>query len=430
MRAIIMAVLISLFVAATVSLAEEGPPLNEEVSTGITLVNNGDFRKAVEVLREALNKAPDDLEANFYLGVALNRLSEKEAESVLKRSLMEKPDNPHVNFELGLFYFNKNIDAEAGDYFENVLTLAPDGEYAAQAREYLKRIEGKGREKKWALNFLSGLQYDSNVIVSGGTLPAGISHKSDWNGLISLRGRYSLFNNSDMELTGGYSLYQTLHTKLDDYDVTQNLFDLSFLYGALPDIKLKLAYSFEYMLLGGNQYDYAHIIAPSLIRDFGEWGSTTLDYRFRTISYSNFGAFGANTDRDGDNHYVGITHVLPLSKSYSVWGSYSHDEELTRQTFWNYHGDRVAAGFRASLPYNAMADISGEYYHKGYEAVNPALPGAIRDDDQFSLSFTVMKMLSQTFSLIAMEQYTRNQSNIGTYDYVRAVTSLFLNARF
>lgn len=429
MRIIVMAVLFTVMTAATAFPADVSG--GGELATGMTLVRAGEYRKAVEVLREAVKAAPDDPQANFYLGVALNRLSEKEAETVLKRSLFLTPDDPYVNFELGLFYFNKDVNAEASDYFENVLSLNPNGEYAAQAREYLKRIAEKGKEKPWEINFLAGMQYDSNVVAFGdGPLPAAYPQKSDWNGLINLRGNYSLIKDQTIELTAGYSLYQTLHTRLSDLDVTQNLLDLSFLYGLLPNVKLRGAYAYEYLFLGGNGYDQAHMVSPAAIVNFEEWGSTTLEYKYRHTSYRNFGAFTNNTDRNGDNHYVGVTHTVPVGKSYSLWGAYSHDEDLTQAGFWDYHGDRGAVGVRALLPHNVVADLSGEYYRKRYEGEDPAIPGIVRDDSQYTVTVTLMKMLTPTFSLIAMEQYSRNQSNVAFYDYVRTVTSLFVNARF
>ena len=405
-------------------------PDNRDVAAGIALVKNGDFRKAVPILRQALQTAPDNLEANFYLGVALNRLSEKEAESVLKRSLMEMPESPYVNFELGLFYYGKEVDAEAGDYFENVLALNPDGEYAARSREYLKRIEERGREKRWKLNLLTGMQYDSNVMVIGdGPLPAGVTRKSDWNGLINFKGSYALLKDPKGGLTAGYGLYQTLHTSLTDFDVSQHLFDLSWVYELAPKFQARASYSFEYLLLGGNHYDNAHSVAPGVTVDFKRWGSTALDYKYRTTSYSNFGLFTTNTDRDGDNHYAGITHTVPVGQSAAVWVGYSHDEDLTRQTFWNYHGDRAAAGVRSSLPWTSLADLSGEYYRKRYAAPDPAF-SETRDDRQFTVTLTLMKTLSEVFTLMATEQYSRNISNIGTFDTVRTISSLFVNARF
>ena len=404
---------------------------NNEIAAGIALIKKGNYGKAVTVLREVLKTTPDNLEANFYLGVALNRLSEKEAESVLKASLMQMPDNAYVNFELALYYFNHNVDAESGDYFENVIALSPASDYAVQAREYLKRIEERGRQKRWEINFLTGMQYDSNVIVTGdGPLPAGVSRKSDFNAVINPKGSYFLIKDEELELVASYSLYQTLHTSLTDFDVSQNIVDISGVYSVSPKLKLKGSYSFEYLLLGGYQYDHAHVLAPGLVFDSGRWGSTVLDYKYRTTAYTNSGAFTTNTDRNGDNHYFGITHTVPVGKSYYLWGGYSHDEDLTRTEFWNYHGDRVAIGFRGSLPYDTLGDITGEFYNKQYAAVDPSFSGITRDDQQFMATLTLMKVLSPTFSLMAMEQYTRNISNIGAFNTVRMVTSLFLNARF
>ena len=46
------------------------------------------------------------------------------------------------------------------------------------------------------------------------------------------------------------------------------------------------------------------------------------------------------------------------------------------------------------------------------------------------VTLTLIKMLSPTFTLMAMEQYTRDISNISAFNTVRMVTSLFVNARF
>ena len=403
---------------------------NSEVAVCIALIKNGDFRKAALLLREVVKLAPDNLEANFYLGVALNRLSEKEAENVLKASLMQMPDSPYVNFELGLYYFNAKVDSEAGDYMENVIALSPNSDYAVQARVYLKQIEERGKEKRWEVNILTGMQYDSNVIVIGdGPLPEGVTRRSDFNAVINPKGSYFLIKNEDMDLTASYSLYQTLHTQLTAFDVTQNTLDLSGTYGLGPKAKLKGSYSFEYLFLGGNRYDHAHVFAPGLLYDFGKWGSTVLDYKYRTTSYINSAAFTTNTDRNGDNHYGGITHTVPVGKSNFVWGGFSHDEDLTQNDYWNYHGNRLAIGFRGSLPHDAMADISGEFYHKDYAAMDPSYD-AVRFDNQFMATLTLIKMLSPTFTLMVMEQYTRDISNISAFNTVRMVTSLFVNARF
>jgi hypothetical protein len=401
------------------------------LNAAIALIKSKDYRKAVILLREIVKVSPDNAEANLYLGVALSRLSEKEAESAFKAALMKTPESPYLNFEMGLFYFNKNVDAEAGDYLENVIELNPSSPLAAQARDYLKQIEERGKEKRWELNALAGMQYDSNVIVIGdGPLPAGISRKSDFNSMVNLRGNYYLVKNEDLELSAGYTFYQTLHTYLTDFDVMQNVVDLTAVYTLNPQWKVKASYAPEYLLLGGNQYDYAHVFTPSLLFTSDRYGTMTFDYKFRSTSYTNYGAFTTNSDRNGFNNYFGVTYTAPIGKGGSAWMGLSHDQDTVHNGYWNYTGDRFAAGVRGQIPFEISYDLSGEYYRKVYAGIDPAFPDAIRVDDQYTATMTLMKPLSDRFTVMLMEQYTRDISNIDTYNTVRLITSLFLNARF
>jgi len=429
MKFVFASVLACVFMYVSVSTAAE--EVNDTVASGAVLRQTGNLPEAVTILRAAVDKSSDDPEASFQLGKALNRMADKEAETHLKKALMLAPEHPAVNLELGMFYFNKDIYAEAGDYFENTISIAPGTEYARNAQEYLKKIDERSNGSKWDMNFLTGLQYDSNVILNGTgmPLPAGYTGKSDWSGIINLKGAYSFLKKDQIEMKAGYSLYQSLHTRLDDFDITQNLIDLSVAYGVSPRIQLKAAYVFEYLLLGGDRYDHAHNIKPSLLLNFGDWGRAAIDYRYRNTTYTSSDNFPANPERNGDNHYAGISYSIPVGKACFAWAAYSHDEDTTRHDYWNYHGDRVFAGFRSSLPFNMVADINGEYYRKGYAADDPAF-GVTRHDHQYSGSFSLTKTFSDRISVVLGEQYTRNDSNIGVFDYVRATTSLFMNVRF
>ena len=382
------------------------------------------------MLRKAVSEAPDDPEANLYLGMALNGLADKEAETYLKRSLMQTPDNPATNYELGLVYYQKNIYVEAADYFENTQLLAPGSEYARKAQEYIRKMNTKGKEKRWEVSILAGLQYDNNVILNGdSTLPTGYSGQSDWSGVINLKGQYSFFRTDEIDITGGYSLYQSLHNKLDNFNVMQNLFGLSCSYTISPKIKIDTFYSFEYTLVGGDQYDYAHNIGPSLVLKSGHWGTTSIDYRYNNTTFKNSAQFSTNSDRNGDNHLVSLTHILPLGQAVAVWGSYAHDENLARTRNWNYSGDKWQAGVRAVFPFRLRGDLYGEYYQKSYGGTDPSF-GTTRDDKQYSVSASLTKNITETISLVLNELYTRNRSNIKTYEYERSITGLFVNVRF
>jgi tetratricopeptide (TPR) repeat protein len=418
----------------TVTASKAAETMQDGVAEGITLIRAGKYNEAVVVLRGAVAKAPEDQQALLQLGVALNRsFGGKEAESLLKQALMNEPENAAVNYELGLHYFNKEVYAEAADYFESTLDLAPGSDLALKSRDYLAKIEVLTREKPWELNIAAGMQYDSNVILNGRDMPMpqGYSKKSDWSGLFSLRGNYTLHKSDQSDVTIGDTFYQSLHTKLNQFDITQNLLDLTGGFNLSGNFRVKGSYGFEYVLLNGSKYNHAHILSPSLIFSPGEsWGTTTLDYRYRKNTYKNSLDFDDNSQRNGANHFGGITHTLQVSSTVTVRGEYSHDVDGTLNDFWDYSGNRGLLGLRLRLPLELVADLSGELYDKKYHAGDPVFALTTRHDSQYSCSLDLTRILSDIFSVTYSNRFIRNKSNIAEFDYNRYITSLIVNARF
>ncbi|GFO67993.1 hypothetical protein GMLC_15720 [Geomonas limicola] len=403
-----------------------------ELQTGIALVERQNYALATTILRGAVEEDPADARAAYYLGVALNRTSGgKEAERLLKVALREYPDHPGVNFELGLHYYQKEVLAEAGDYFEQVIELSPTSSLGAQARDYLKRIEERGKGKPWDLSVLTGFQYDSNVILSNGSqpLPAGYSHRGDFSALVSLKGSFTPLKDASWEVNADYSLYQNLHATLGNFDVTQNLLELSVSRFLAPRLRVKGNYGLEYLLLGGSAYNYTQSASPSLSYQSENFGVTTLDYHYSTKSYWNSAAFTNNVERNGDNHLFGLSQVLPLGDTTTLWLLYSHDLDLTQNAALGYSGNRFLAGCRRQLPWGISGDLSGEVYWRGYWESDPSY-GVRRDDTQYTVSLSVSRSLWERYSLSLSQVLSWNHSNITDFAYTRGITSVLASARF
>lgn len=412
-------------------LMSQSAGTDPDLTAGVSYVKNGDYKEGIPLLRRAVERSPDDPEANYYLGMALNRTApDKVAESHLKRSLMEMPMNPAISYELGIHYYEKDVKAEAADYFEQVIELAPGSDMAAKSSAYLQKINERKPEKNWDLNIFAGSQYDSNVMLNGQgmPLPTGYSGKSDWSAIASMRGNYYPVKSEQADIGLGYSFYQNIHNKVSDFDVTQHVLELSGSYDLGDDYRIKGAYSFEYLLLDGKEYDFANSIAPSLIVK-NDLGTTTVDYRYRNTSYRNSSQFQNNTDRDGYNHMIGATHILPLSDTTAIWGLYCFDGERTRKTSWDYYGNRFLAGLRSGLPFGTVGDLSGEVYLKDYRGFDPDF-GATRHDTLYTLSISLQKNFTEQYGISITQVWNRNTSNIPDFTYERALTSLLLNAKF
>lgn len=357
--------------------------------------------------------------------------ADADTESALKKAIFKNPEDPKANLDMGIFYFDKSMYYEAADYLENTKKLAPGTELSAKAEEYLRTIRKTAPPKPWSLNITAGGQYDSNVILNptGGPLPEGISHKSDWRAVVSLQGRYKFLKDERTEVSAGYSLYQSLHAKLSDFNISDHVFDATATYVLSPVVTLKGMYAFEYVFAGGDGYDAAHSISPSVIISEGKGFTAKLEYRYRTNNYMNTDVFTDNSDRTGHNHLFGVTQNIPLYSFLSARVAYFHDEESTRKDFWDYSGDKVVAGLTAIMPYRTLLNLEGEYYDVRYDGIRPPAEER-RKDRTYTVSAYAVKQLTPKYSVTVGQLYTTNKSNVPDFAYNRAITSLFFNARF
>jgi len=421
------------FLITSQSFAEQIDKTYElAMAKAVSMIESKDYEGAIRDLEEVLKSRPNDEQATLYLGVALNRSGKREAEGMLKKALFINPQNPRTNLELGIYYLGRGIHGEAGDYFENTIKLAPNTEYSEKANEYLKLVKPEVVPKRWSLDISAGGQYDSNVVLDSGAtpLPEGISRRSDWRFVFDLSGRYNFLVEEKAEASVGYTFYQSLHTELSDFNITSHLFDLKGLYRISSVFSLAGLYSFEHLSTGGDPYDYAHTVSPSLIIYEGSGFSTVIEYTYRYGHFMNTDLFVDNSDRTGSNNLVGIIQYVPLGDYVVFRAGYEHDVDTAHEAFWSYRGDKGLTGLQARVPGNVNIDLYGEYCNRRYKAISPVSGTVKRQDWISTASILATKQLSDRYSISLGQLYTRNKSNIEAFDYERAITSLFFNVRF
>lgn len=402
------------------------------ISIGLSNLEKKDYDASEEAFRTALREMPDDYKATLYLGIVLSRKGSKEAESLLKKVLLMNPQDPETHLQLGIYYFNRSVYPEAKDYFETTIELAPNSEYSAEAKAYLEKMTKTAAEKPWRVDAAVGMQYDSNVILGPDNQPTpeGISRKSDWRGVLYLNGQYDLLTSDRFKGTVSYSAYQSLHTRLSDFNITQQTAGLDATYRLSKEVALKGSYAFEYVLVGGDEYDYAHRLSPSVVFSYGRGFSTTIYYSYNNFHFSNGDLFPDNSDRTGFNHSGGITNFLPLRDFLDVKWGIAVDKDNTEKDFWAYKGIKGFGNLTFRLLQGLSVDLYGEYYWRGYKGVFPGTQ--IRRNDHIqTYSITLTKKLTNTFSVVLGEYYVRNKSNlVDIFDYKRSITSIFITARF
>jgi hypothetical protein len=262
-----------------------------------------------------------------------------------------------------------------------------------------------------------------------GPLPGGVSRKSDWRGVISLFGAYSFLKKDKFRSSAGYSLYQSIHKDLSEYNVTAQSATLAGSYGIRSGVTLKGLYSLGLTYIGAYQYSHTHKISPAIEISEGNGFITTIFYRFSDTNFHDSGRFSTNSDRTGYTHVGGIIWKIPLASDTNAEAGYSYEVASARREYWEYKGDRVFLDLSFTLPRDVAADIHSEYLRKDYNGSNP-FSGGEREDRALTLSLSLTKSLSTRMGVSLSQAYVDNDSNVGEYDYKRSISSLSLKGRF
>jgi tetratricopeptide (TPR) repeat protein len=403
----------------------------KKMARGAVALETGDFVAAQAEYREAVKEHPTDPEAALYLAVALNRTNAPETESALKNALRLDPNNPRINLELGAFFYNSKLYEEASDYLETLLTLKPADDIREAGAKYLANIRGQSAGKRWGITLSGGMQYDTNVTLAADPtlLPVGSDRMGDWKGLINLGLNGIAYQDSRQELTGSYSLYQSLHLHLQDFNLTQNALDVTYKRRLSSLYSAKLSTDVESILLGGKQFVNDYSITPGALVTFDSGINLGLDYRFRKSFFKNSDTYATNTERNGTIHSIIFSYRHPLSETLILRGGYTFDRELTTVSVWSSSAHSGSAGLTASLPHAFMLDINAETTRRKYDDI---LAGASerRSDTTGTGGVALIWQASGQLSLSLDYKYSKNVSNIDGYSYTRGITTLMLNGRY
>lgn len=425
-----LTILTLLLLFATSALATEAD-YEKRLARGVAALDNGNIPLAREEFSAALNEHPNDPEATLYLAITLNRADAPEAETALKTALRLEPGNPRINLELGSYYYRQRMYEESGDYFENLLAMNPDMELKTAAEEYLANIRTKTAGKWWGITLMAGLQHDSNVPLAAADaqLPVGIDRRADWRWLFNLGFTGTAYRDNRQELTGNYSLYQTLHQTLNNFNLTQNQFDITYKRQISATIIAKIKGGFESILLGGDRFVDGLTATPGITVKSGETMTSDLEYRFRSSSFKNSATFPNNTDRNGTTHTLTLGHRHTLSETVNLHLGYTLERDLATVSAWSSTSHLGSCGVAITLPEALLLDLTVEAATRTYDTI---LSGedTLRRDVTISGSASLSWQPAEHFGATLGYYYTGNNSTISGYDYDRTITSLMIQGRY
>ena len=177
---------------------------------------------------------------------------------------------------------------------------------------------------------------------------------------------------------------------------------------------------------------------------------TQVQFRYQNKDFRD-GRFAGNSFRDGKNWLAGVTqYVLFADNTGNFRLGYAFDADRTgggspsiavigdqTNADWAYSGHRFSAGVGLPAVLTYKVDLDFNYYRQQYLNPNSFAEGFVGDvttfkrkDHIYTFSATLGRDFTEWLSASLQYAYTRDQSNVSSFDYNRNVYSLMITGRF
>lgn len=395
-------------------------------------LDRGKPLEALEMLRRAHPVDPGraDLESGL---VHMKLGNYAKAAAFFEKVRSENPAlAPRAMTQQAVALFHLGRLDEARKLLQDVLAMKPPPDTASEARHLLSSVEdGLRAKKKWAVNIVTGFQYDSNPSLSALSPYPGIpSSKEDGAHLFSLSARYDFYQDEAWKAGVGYNQYFLTYFRNSDLS----------LIGARPSVYLQygnkpyyagLQYIYSHYWAGGKSKVDVHSIFPTFTLVPGE--------HWRTETYGGVD-WALYEDRTPDyrHYFLGLTEMYMMKGGRAhVRAGYRFEyEDLVPENSGTFGQHVVLAGVQwPILETRWFVDLSGQYIWRNFEFAPVISDHAKRRDNEQDLIFQVAGPINSTMGLAFIFQQVWNNSNITTlgtdpYNYRRTILSCLLTVNF
>lgn len=365
----------------------------------------------------------------------------EDAEALFSAAVASDPSDPEAHYGLGIALARQGRWPEAEQALQRVLALRPGDAAAARALEQARSRKHDDTApasvtsptadatRIWSLRGRAGVGYDSNVpLLSHGTP----GRKQDAVFQLSAGVSVTPIASGRMRLQLDYDFDQTLHPRLQDYDVRSHRAAGTFSVSLTDGLWASLYGGVEHYSLGSSQYLWDPFVEPILSYEWTDVGLSQLYYRHGEPDYFHRPFRGV---RDGQTNGTGILQVLYLGDpSRRLSFGYSYEDERPRHRAGNDYqrGSHDASiGLQLPVGWNTTVTASYDYRRDGYRKPN-SVAGfrTSRTDDAHIYGVGLARPLTDAVTLRLDYEGTANQSNIGYFDYRRQLVVLAIEAKY
>ncbi len=389
---------------------------------------------------EVAEKGEIDPARTAFLAGRLHRLrGEPDAarEAFQRACALDSTQCAAADYQVGLMALSRRDYGDAEARFAQVIRRAPESDLAAFARSYRQRIaDRRFAERPLRLTLALNGAWDSNIILKP-TDDAAAEGVTDEAGAVLT----SSFVAELAPATDGplsiYAAYAAMHSLHQHHSETHDLIGQSVTIqpGWTPGRPGWLSVSImgQYTHYLRRNPDYAAYMDGLTVgpRVRGVIGGRHLLELFggsRGLTY--FDAPGAPAeDRDADGLTTWLDWTWAVRDNLLVSLGYAFTAENADGAHWDNDTHRIAAGVRLPVTGAVHLELAAEESFQNFRHHHETFDKT-RWDRTNRLHAGLVWTLSRRTSLSLSHTRTRNNSNIGVYDYTRNVTSAGVELSF
>ncbi|WP_339132570.1 MAG: surface lipoprotein assembly modifier [Candidatus Electrothrix sp. GW3-4] len=378
---------------------------------GLTLFKNRAFNKARQSFAASLQANPDNAEAHFFTGLALQE-EEQFSQSIpyLEEAMMLDPDYAQMSlYYIGRAYYQTEQGPLAQESLRQAVAVDPTSEIGQLAQDLSAAgLTGSGQtNKRWWLQAEMGYEYNDNLTVEQTDT---VSDEADHAAIIEIGGGFKLLNQLfNGEVT--YDFYQSLYSEYSQFNMQ------SYRVGAAAsrdfDIwDLSLDYDYTYLFLDSDEFMETQSLMPAIGLSFADLYSN-VSYILQTKDFLN----DEDEHRNAINHSGGLDlYLLSLKMIDMMSVGIRYECEDAEDNELDYTGPVFSGSLRFTMPWGITVRSSYKYQRKQYENMTVDI-GEEREDSKQTLGVTLTKKLPYRLKLKGSYKYIDSDSNAPVSDY-------------
>lgn len=395
---------------------------------GVSLYRNQKFNEALVILKVAKVEANLENERAYFMGLVHYRLSEFENALGKFNEVGKSEDKvlaPSATFYTGVILYSQEKYEASKGAFEKVIDTSGDPRLDQQAEDYIDRIASamafqKMRENKWTVTGTLGLMYDSNVLLTPDSSSATATNVADARLVTSLDLQYRPILSEKNEFSPHASANLTNSSKNTAAPADPFIYTLAAPYSHNVEIGKKRGritatpgYELLYMdpsSTGTKQKEltsYYLTLDGTLVNSKTWISSYTLEYRSEDSSDAS--SVGPD-DMDATKYTLRTVQTLMIDKKKAIMPTLGYIKNSAKGTNKIYSRYDLGITYAAPMMWEMTWTAGLAYYNMKY-------PNVPRTDTNYALNLGLSKPVREWVIWGLTGNYTKNGSTVAANEY-------------